>query len=73
MCYYVLDRFEEDFAVLENLKNTQTINIKRNLLLSNLKEGDVILKTDMGWILDEEKTKERKNKIDSKLNSLWKR
>lgn len=72
MNYYILDRFEEDFAVLESLEDAETINIKKTLLPSNLKEGDVLLRDESGWAFDKEKTEERRNKINDKLNSLWK-
>lgn len=70
--YYVLDRFEEDFAVLENIDNTEIINIKKDLLSDDIKEGDVLENINDTWIFNKDKTEERRKKIDDKFNSLWK-
>lgn len=36
--YYVVDRFEENFAVLENLKSKKNINIPKDDILGKISE-----------------------------------
>lgn len=70
MIYAVIDRFEEDKAVLlagdeEDIK----INFPRRLLDKNLKEGDYVT-IDIKY--DDEATQKAKEEVASLLNSLKK-
>ncbi|WP_346687388.1 DUF3006 domain-containing protein [Megamonas hypermegale] len=70
MIYAVIDRFEEDKAVLlagdeEDIK----INFPRRLLDKNLKEGDYVT-IDIKY--DDEATQNAKEEVASLLNSLKK-
>ena len=71
MEYYIIDRFEGNFAVCQNLQNEKMQNIQKNLLPKNVKESDVIFFEDNKYFFDEEKTLERKKIIEDKFNSLW--
>ncbi len=69
---YIIDRFEENFAVCQNTVSEKIENIESNLIPKEAREGDVIVFTDGKYFLDSEKTKERKKMIEEKFNSLWK-
>lgn len=68
---YILDRFEEDYAVFEALKGKETVNVKRSLISSELKEGDVVSYIGGKYIFDENETKRRKERLSKTFNSLW--
>lgn len=66
----IIDRFEGDFAICEN-ENSEFIKILRESLPENIYEGDCLLKTEDGYVIDtklKEKTEER---IEKKLNDLF--
>lgn len=62
---YTIDRFEENFAVVE-LENRSFVNIPITALPSDAKEGDII-----SVRIDEEETAGRKKKIQSMMQDLW--
>lgn len=67
----IIDRIEGDIAVCENIDRTTT-NIPLILLPDGVKEGDVILKDENGeYVVDAEKTLERRQRIKKLLNNLW--
>nr|WP_307905922.1 DUF3006 domain-containing protein [Clostridium botulinum] len=57
----VIDRFEEEFAVVE-LDDRKIINILKEKLPKEAKEGYVIKITDESIIIDYEETEKRKKK-----------
>lgn len=61
----ILDRFEGDMAILE-ISVGKTIAIPKELV-GNAQEGDCLK-----LIVDEEQTKERKEKISNLMNQLFK-
>lgn len=68
----IVDRIEAGFAVCENIDRTYT-NVSLYLLPEDVKEGDVITKDENGdYIIDADKTAERRQRIKKLLNSLWK-
>lgn len=42
MIYFIIDRFEGDFAVCENQSTKQMVNILRSLIEPSAREGNVI-------------------------------
>ncbi len=66
---YIVDRFEEDFVVLEK-ETGGSINIKRELL-PEAKRGDVLTEENGAFIIDEQETLERKRRISEKMNKLF--
>lgn len=68
---FSIDRFEEDIAVLENRENGKKINIERNKLPNNIKEGDILKCINGKYSLDKERTQEETNRLRSKMNDLW--
>jgi DUF3006 family protein len=63
----VIDRFEEEFVVVE-LENKQMINIPKIIMPKNAKEGDVI-----SIEVDVDESVRRKEKISNFMNELWER
>lgn len=64
----IIDRFEGDIAVVET--DSGMLDIVRDLLPENTSEGDVIVQTDGGYIIDEQATAERRKAIAERLRRL---
>ncbi len=65
----ILDRYEDGYAVLE--VDNQTINIDKNLLEENLKEGDVLVLKQGKYYKDEEATEARRRYMADRFGKLW--
>ena len=68
---FSIDRFEGNIAIIENRKNQNKIEIEKEKLPKQVKEGDIIKKINGKYILDSEKTINEKNRIKDKMNDLW--
>lgn len=68
---FSVDRFEGDIAVLENRENGNRINLERNKLPNNLKEGDILKCINGKYSLDKDRTIDETNRIRDKMNNLW--
>ena len=66
---YIVDRFEEDFAVLEK-EEGGTADIPKSLL-PGAKKGDVIIEKDGKFFVDEKRTEERKISVMAKIRRLF--
>ncbi len=79
MITYIIDRFEEGFAVCEKYSENEDDeirmqNIERKLIPNDAKEGDIITVSDNGKIyIDYEKTKIRKEKMEELRRKLTKK
>jgi len=67
----VIDRFEENYAVCEKEDRTM-INLKKNLLPSGAKEGDVLFLQDGAILIDKAATQKKKNEIGDLMKDMWK-
>ncbi|MDF2540511.1 MAG: hypothetical protein K0S47_229 [Herbinix sp.] len=68
---FIIDRFEGEFAVCEG-KDKSFHPILKLQLPTDAKEGDCIIKDSMGkFMIDQEETRARKQRIRSKLNKLF--
>lgn len=63
---YIVDRFEGEYAVIE-LSGGKTVNIPKSILPENACEGSIINIT-----VDETETAKRKEKMQNRLNGLFK-
>lgn len=70
--YFIVDRFEGEFAVCEDQESGEQIDIAKSELSDDVHEGDVIFKSGEVFLTDSEKTKERKELIKRKFENLWK-
>lgn len=68
---YIVDRFEGLYAICEN-EEKEFINILRELLPTETKEGDFLYVNEDGeYFVDYEATEERQKRIRSKLDNLF--
>ena len=67
---YVVDRIENNYIVLED-KDLNFINIKKEEVLEDVREGDILIKVNNKYIIDYNKTKNRKEYINKKIKNLW--
>lgn len=69
---YTLDRFEGDFAVLEDRDSKKMLNIPISNIPSNAKEGDILKFTNGSYVIDPEETKVVSDRIRQKMDNLKK-
>ncbi len=67
---FVIDRIEEDKAVLE-CENGDYVNFELSSLPKNIKEGDVLYFQEGSCYLNSEETERRKEKIKSMMSKLF--
>ncbi|MFT9846278.1 DUF3006 domain-containing protein [Aneurinibacillus sp. REN35] len=65
----ILDRFEENIAVLEI--EGESRDVPRTLLPKDAKPGDVLVLTDGKYMIDEKTTDERRKAVQRLMNELW--
>lgn len=65
----ILDRFEGDFAVIEN--DDEMISVGRELVSADAGEGDVLTERNGRYFPDRDETLKRREKIAKLQNSLW--
>lgn len=70
-CLLTVDRFEGDMAVLEDRKNNKMINVKREELPSDIKEGDILKMINGKYFIDRDFTQEISERIKKKMDDLW--
>ena len=66
---YIVDRFEENFAVLEK-ESGGTIDVDKTLL-PGAKEGDVVIFENGTYSVSEDETKKRKAFMAEKIKRLF--
>jgi len=62
---FTIDRFEGEVAVIE-LENKKMINISKEILPINAKEGDIISVN-----IDDKSTAQRKESISKLIKDVW--
>ena len=68
---YSVDRFEGEYAILENRKTNEIKHVKNDMLPENIKEGSILQYVNGKYTYNEELTKEETNRIQEKMNKLW--
>ena len=66
----IIDRFEAEYAVCED-ENKKILNINKSKIPKQAKEGDIIIYRNGTYILDKEKTLNRKKYIEELTKDLW--
>ena len=69
---FSLDRFEENRAILENRKTNEMIEVDRNRIPKDSKEGDILKFIDNEFKIDMELTNQKSEEIKEKMNKIWK-
>ncbi len=70
MNFWVIDKIENNLVICQD-KNFNIMKINKNLIVGDFKEGYIIRKQKEKYILDEEKTIERKKKIKELMKGMW--
>ena len=66
---YVIDRIEEDIAVLQDLKSKEMLNINIKELPTNIKEGSFLIKNKI-FKIDKKEEDRRRQEIRKRFNKL---
>ena len=66
----VVDRFEDDCVVCED-ENQNMVNILKDEIEGDVKEGDILAFYDGKYIVDKEETVDRKEYIEDLIKDLW--
>ena len=67
---YSVDRFEGDFAILENRKTEKISNVKINKLPNDVKEGSILRYIDGIYTIDKELTDTITKNLQNQFNPL---
>lgn len=67
---YIIDRIEENIAILENQDTEEFININTTLLPQNIKEGMILSLINNTYTIDTKATEERRKEILEKFKRL---
>lgn len=67
---YTVEKIENNIVILEDRNKNIFFNTNKNILPENIKEGDILDLVDNKYIINEKSTKEIKEKIRNKFNSL---
>jgi len=67
---WVIDRFEGEYAVLENSRR-KTLEVKRSQLPPLAQAGDALTATKDGYRLNPGETAKRKAEIEALTKDLW--
>ena len=67
---FIIDRIEGDFAVVESNDGTM-VNIPKNKIIGDFKEGDILVQNLEFFKVDSELTKKRKEEIEHMIKSMW--
>ncbi len=66
----IIDRFEGDYAIIEK-EDRVFVNIPREALPLEAKEGDAIIQVGTEYQIDETETKKRRKRIEELSRNLW--
>lgn len=69
---YTLDRFEGNFAVLENRSTKEMTDIPISNIPFNAKEGDILKLSNGSYVIDYEETSIVSDRIRDKMDNLKK-
>lgn len=67
---FIIDRIEGDFIVAEDYDGT-IVNIPSNKLIGKFKEGDVLVKDDQFFRVDNALTEKRRKEIADIMKDMW--
>lgn len=69
---YIIDRIEDNIAILENQETKEMIDIDINELPANIKEGNVLIYDNKKYYINANIEEERKKNILEKFQKLRK-
>lgn len=68
----VIDRFEENVAICEDRKTGKIKEILKENLPEGIKEGSIIREENGKYVEAKEEQEKIENRIEDKMNQLWK-
>lgn len=68
---WVVDRFEENFAICENTETKEIKKIEKSILPNNIKEGTVLKYNENKYELYSKEQKKIEERIQAKMRRLW--
>ena len=66
----IVDRFEDNYVVCED-ENQKVLNILKDEIEGEVKEGDILVFCDGKYIVDKAETIDRKEYIEDLIKDLW--
>ena len=66
----IIERFEGEFAVLENANTGEFVEVNKKELPPSAKEGDILELCDGKYIVDKEKTADRRRSVIDRLRKM---
>ena len=70
MMKYSIDRIEENIAVCEG-DDGKTVKLRLDELPENIREGDIIVRTENGYTIDTDETSVRRKKMAEMQKKLF--
>ena len=67
----IVDRIEGRYILCED-ENRKIVSIDKELMPSNIKEGDMVVKDGIRYVIDINGTEARSNNIKEKTRQIWK-
>ncbi len=67
----VIDRFEGEYAVVEDTGTDRMINIRREFIDDGAKEGDVLALYDTFYMVDKAETEKRRSEISELQRNIF--
>lgn len=71
MQYFIVDRQEGEYTILQNKQTNKIYEIKTSKLPPFLNDGDILKKSGFKYEFDLQKTNELKQEIKNKMNKLF--
>lgn len=68
----VIDRFEGNIAICEDNKTGKKVEIDKQNLSKQCREGNIIKEQNGKYVIDQERQKENEDRIKDKMNKIWK-
>jgi len=66
----IIDRFEGDFVIIEDVDTERISRVERDMFPQNVREGDVVEEREDGYIVNAEATSLRRNQIVERLRKM---
>lgn len=70
---YVIDRIEDNIVICQNLESKEMVEIEKNLLPQNIKDGTMLLFENNEYKLDLKEEELRRKRISERFNRLKQR
>ena len=69
---YIIDRIENNMVICENQETKKMENFDKSMFPEQIKDGDVVIRENDTFRIDEEETENRKEYIENLMEKLMK-